>query len=204
VFESAWSVAVKPSISLQAGDALIIVDVQNDFLANGALAVPNGNAVIPVLNRYLTAFRDKGLANVATRDWHPSNHCSFETQGGPWPPHCVQGTRGAQFPSDLDLGQDTTVISTASTPEREVYSGFQETDLHERLQRNGIKRLFIGGIATDYCVLATVKDGLRLGYKVFLLTDAVRAVNVKTGDGQKAEQEMVSRGAIPVTIGEIQ
>jgi nicotinamidase/pyrazinamidase len=187
-------------VPLREGDALIIVDVQNDFLAGGALAVAHGNAVIPVINDYLEAFRASGLPIFATRDWHPANHCSFQTQGGPWPIHCVQNTPGAQFAPDLRLPPDITIISTASTTEQEAYSGFQDTDLHPRLRALGVQRLFIGGLATDYCVLATVRDGLSLGYKVFLLLDAIRPVNVHPDDGQKAQEEMLRSGAIGITV----
>ena len=144
------------SIELQKGDALISVDVQNDFLAGGSLAVPHGNEVIPVMNRYINAFEEKGLPIFATRDWHPANHCSFKAQGGPWPPHCVQGTKGAEYAPDLQLPEDAVVISKATRPDEDAYSGFDGTDMHEHLQKIGVKRLFIGGIATDYCVLNTV------------------------------------------------
>jgi len=186
------------SIKLQKGDALISVDVQNDFLAGGSLAVPRGNEVIPVMNRYIRAFKERGLPIFATRDWHPANHCSFKAQGGPWPPHCVQGTKGAEFAPDLDLPEDAVVISSATRPDKEAYSGFEGTDLHEHLQKIGVKRLFTGGIATDYCVLNTVRDALALGYEVYLLEDAIRAVNVNPDDGEKAKEEMLGSGAKPM------
>jgi nicotinamidase/pyrazinamidase len=190
-------------IRTQSGDALILVDVQKDFLPGGSLAVPSGEQVVPVLNRYIGLFRERNLPIFATRDWHPANHCSFITQGGPWPPHCVQGSPGAEFASDLALPEEAFIISSATNPDREAYSGFSETDLHTRLKALGIERLFIGGLATDYCVLNTVKDALALGYQVFLLRDAIRAVNVHPRDGEEAEQEMVSLGAVPVTIVQI-
>ena len=188
------------SIKLQKGDALISVDVQNDFLAGGSLAVPHGNEVIPVMNCYINAFEEKGLPIFATRDWHPANHCSFKAQGGPWPPHCAQGTRGAEFAPDLQLPDDAVIISSATRPEKEAYSGFEGTDMHERLQKIGVKRLFIGGIATDYCVLNTVKDALALGYEVYLLEDAIQAVNVHPDDGEKAKEEMFGLGAKAMDI----
>ncbi len=191
------------SIELQRGDALISVDVQNDFLAGGSLAVPRGNEVIPVMNRYIRAFEEKGLPVFATRDWHPANHCSFKAQGGPWPPHCVQGTKGAEFAPDLNLPEDAVVISSATRPDREAYSGFEGTDMHERLQKIGVKRLFIGGIATDYCVLNTVKDALSLGYEVYLLEDAIQAVNVHPDDGEKAKEEMFGLGAKTMNVEDL-
>ena len=195
---------MNPEISdlprLKKGDALIVVDVQNDFLAGGSLEVPQGNEIIPVFNRYIEAFRTKGLPVFATRDWHPPNHCSFKAQGGPWPPHCVVDTEGAQFSSDLILPTSTIIISTATEPDKEAYSGFQGTDLNERLRSAHIQRLFIGGLATDYCVLSTVKDAIDRAYKIFLLQDAIRAVNVNPDDGKKAEAEMNGLGTVSITL----
>jgi nicotinamidase/pyrazinamidase len=187
----------------QSGDALLIVDMQNDFLPGGSLAVPRGDEVVPVLNRYLNIFVAKNLPVYATRDWHPANHCSFKAQGGTWPQHCVAGTHGAQFAAALQLPPSATVISKATKPEHDAYSGFQGTDLDERLRAASIRRLFIGGLATDYCVLNTVRDAIGLGYKVLLLGDAIRAVDVQPGDGQCAEQEMLKRGAQRITLEEI-
>lgn len=187
--------------SIRPGDALLIVDVQNDFLPGGSLAVPHGDEVVPVLNRYLRAFQN--LPVYATRDWHPERHCSFKAQGGPWPPHCVAGTRGAEFAATLRLPPSAAIISKAATPEQDAYSGFQGTDLDAQLRAANIRRLFIGGLATDYCVLNTVRDALKLGYEVLLLIDAIRAVDVQPGDGLRAEQEMVSLGAQRITVEEV-
>lgn len=188
------------TVTLQAGDALIVVDVQNDFLPGGSLAVPCGDEVVPVLNRYLAAFAAKGLPIYATRDWHPANHCSFKARGGPWPPHCVAGSGGAQFAPGLKPPPQTTVISKADTPDKDAYSGFEDTDLDRRLRAQDVRRVFVGGLATDYCVLNTVRDARRLGYETFLLTDAVRAVNVNPDDGRNAEAEMRRLGARPFTL----
>ncbi|MBI4001684.1 MAG: isochorismatase family protein [Nitrospira defluvii] len=184
--------------SIGPGDALLVVDVQYDFLPGGALAVPDGAAVIPVLSRYCALFHSKGLPIIATRDWHPSNHCSFHEQGGSWPAHCIAQTPGAQFPEALQLPPSTIVISKGTDPEREAYSGFQETSLHQYLQSRGVTRLFVGGLATDYCVLQTVRDARLLGYGVWLLLDAVQAVNLHPEDGQKAETDMSRLGAVPL------
>lgn len=184
----------------QAGDALLIVDVQNDFLPGGALAVEQGDAVIPALNRYIDAFVTRGLPVVATRDWHPEAHCSFREQGGPWPPHCRANTEGAEFARQLGLPADATVISKATTPDQDAYSGFQGTDLDQRLQAAGVRRLYVGGLATDYCVLNTVRDARRLGYEVMLLADAIRPVDVQPGDGQRAEADMLDLGAHRFTL----
>ena len=187
-----------PSPSPGPGDALVIVDVQNDFLPGGSLAVPRGDQVIAPLNRWIARFAAAGLPVYATRDWHPVDHCSFAAQGGPWPPHCVAGTPGAEFADALGLPSDATVIGKATRQDADAYSGFAGTDLHERLRHAGVKRLFVGGLATDYCVLNTVRDALGLGYGVVLLTAAVRAVDVQPGDGDRALAEMIAAGAVAV------
>ncbi len=185
-------------LHLETGDALLIVDVQNDFLPGGSLAVPGGDEVIPVFNKYLELFKAKGLPVFVTRDWHPKDHCSFEEQGGIWPVHCMAATAGSRFPSDLHLPDFATIISKAVTVEKDAYSGFEGTDLVERLNRAGVRRLLIGGLATDYCVLNTVKDALNNGFGVLLLKDAIRAVNVEPKDEQKAIEEMIRLGAVPI------
>jgi nicotinamidase/pyrazinamidase len=185
---------------LQPGDMLLVTDIQNDFLPGGALAVAGGDEVVPVLNRYVDAFQAQGLPVYATRDWHPLRHCSFYAQGGPWPVHCVAGTHGADFAAALTLPPATTVICKATSRDREAYSSFQGTDLDSHLREAGIRRLFIGGLTTDSCVLNTVRDARRLGYEVFVLADAIRAVDVRAGDGQRAETEMVSLGAQFITL----
>lgn len=193
--------AARP-IRLQASDALVLVDVQYDFVS-GALAVPDATSALPVLNRYLREFTRRGLAVFATRDWHPTAHCSFRDRGGPWPPHCIAGTPGAAFAVGLALGPDARVVSKATTIDRDAYSGFEDTDLDLDLRRLGVHRLFVGGLATDYCVRQTVLDARRLGYEVFLLEDAIRAVNVTPGDGERALAEMRAAGAVPIRIAEL-
>lgn len=188
---------------LLAGDALILVDVQLDFLPGGSLAVPQGDEVVPALNRYIAVFRRLTLPVVATRDWHPPDHCSFQAQGGPWPPHCVAGSDGARFAPLLDLPCEARIVSKATTRDRDAYSGFEGTDLDEWLQRAGVSRVFVGGLATDYCVLNTVRDALRIGYATFLLADAVRAVDAQAGDGERAIAEMRRLGAVAIELGQI-
>lgn len=192
--------ATEKQVEIKPGDALVAVDVQNDFFSGGNLAVKGAEEILPVMNRYIDIFQSKGLPIYTTRDWHPEGHCSFKEQGGPWPVHCLAGTKGAQFHPDLHFPESTVVISTATEVEKEAYSGFEGTDMHDRLQAEGIRRLFIGGLATDYCVFNTVKDGLKYGYEVFLLTDAIRAVNVDPGDGKKAMHEMTGMGAFPIEL----
>ena len=180
-----------------------MVDVQNDFLPGGALVVPRGDEVIPIFNRYLAAFEQDKSPIYATRDWHPPDHCSFQTQGGLWPAHCVMRTQGAQFPSSLRIPSSAIVISKGTSSGKEAYSGFEGTDLEERLRSAAVGRLFIGGLATDYCVLNTVRDGLKRGFQVMLLKDAIRAVNVKPNDGLQAEEEMLRLGAVPFELSSV-
>lgn len=182
-------------IQLQQGDALLIVDVQNDFLAGGSLAVPDGDGVLPPLNQWIERFSANCLPVFATRDWHPPDHCSFKTQGGPWPSHCVANTTGAQFADHLKLPRDADIISKATTRDTDAYSGFGHTDLSHQLLQAHVRRVFVGGLATDYCVLNTVEDALRLGYDVVLLTSAIRAVDVCPGDGARAVATMLAAGA---------
>jgi nicotinamidase/pyrazinamidase len=190
-------------LALRPGDALVIVDVQNDFLPGGSLAVPKGDEVVPLLNRYLASFSAHHLPIYATRDWHPANHCSFKAQGGPWPPHCIAGSPGAQFVRELKLPSAAKIISKAKRPDKDAYSGFEGTTLDARLRARGIKRLFVGGLATDYCVLNTVKDARKHGYEVHLLTDAIRAVNVTPDDGRRAEEEMRHLGSQAITFSRL-
>jgi nicotinamidase/pyrazinamidase len=185
------------------GDALVIVDVQYDFLPGGALAVPHSDQILPVLNRYIGVFEQRRLPIYMTRDWHPPNHCSFQEYGGPWPTHCVAGSRGAAFSEELKFNSPTTVVSKATTPERECYSDFGTTNFEADLRAKGISRLFVGGLATDYCVFNTVKDALALDFKTLLLRDAIRGVNVEPDDSEKAEQEMLRLGAVPIEFGDL-
>jgi nicotinamidase/pyrazinamidase len=183
---------------LGPGDALIVVDVQRDFLPGGSLPVPGGDEVVPVLNRAIVAFVAAGLPVFATRDWHPVGHRSFVNRGGPWPPHCVQGSPGAAYADGLRLPPSATIVSKDTEPEQDTYSGFEGGDLDARLRAAGVRRVFVGGLATDYCVLHTVLDALARGYAVVLLTDAVRPVEAHPGDGRRAEEDMIRRGAVPM------
>jgi nicotinamidase/pyrazinamidase len=185
------------------GDALMLIDVQNDFLPGGSLAVPSGDEIIPVLNRYIEAFSKASLPVYATRDWHPPDHCSFRAQGGIWPPHCVVDSRGAAFSPKLDLPANTAIISKATNINADAYSDFDATGLDQRLRQSGISRLFIGGLATEYCVLYTVRDALACGFDVLLLLDGIRAIDLKPGDGQSAIEEMTALGAIPIRFEDI-
>ncbi|MGZ5050095.1 MAG: isochorismatase family protein [Methylobacter sp.] len=187
-------------IELNNSDVLIIIDVQNDFLPGGRLAVPDGDLVIPALSGYIDHFSKRRLPIFATRDWHPADHESFTVKGGPWPPHCIAGSEGAAFADKLRLPADTAVFDKGVEAYQQSYSDFSNPLFQQRLTDVGADRLFIGGLATDYCVLDTVRDALDLGYSVMLLMDAIRAVNVHPQDGAKAIDDMLERGAIPVTL----
>jgi nicotinate phosphoribosyltransferase len=158
---------------------------------------------VPILNCYLDKFQEQSLPVYASRDWHPPDHCSFTGQGGPWPAHCVQTTEGAKFADTLALPESVEIISKAWLPDQETYSAFQKTNLNEKLKAGNIGRLFVGGLATDYCVLNSVKDAIQLGYTVFLLENAIRAVNVHPEDGRKAIEEMTRMGAHLCQTGDL-
>ncbi len=190
-------------VKITKRDALIIVDVQKDFCPGGSLPVPKGDEVVRVLNEYIRMFKDVGAPIYATRDWHPPNHISFKKYGGLWPPHCIKGSSGAEFHPDLKLPKDTIIISKATESDKEAYSGFEGTELKDDLLDKKVKRVFIGGLATDYCVKSTVLDALRYGFKTFLLTDAIRGVDVRPGDSDRAIEEMIKKGAITITISDL-
>jgi nicotinamidase/pyrazinamidase len=177
-----------PVPAVGAGDALLVVDVQNDFLPGGSLAVPAGDAVLPAVGRALQRFAALALPVFASR---------------PWPPHCVAGTPGADFPDALRLPAGTVVISKATTPARDAYSAFDGTDLHARLQTLGVRRLIVCGLATDYCVQASVLDALARGYAVVVLADGVAAVDVQPGDGERALATMRQRGAVVTAAADV-
>jgi nicotinamidase/pyrazinamidase len=172
-------------------DALLVIDVQNDFCPGGALAVPDGDEVIEPLNWLM---RQHDLV-IATRDWHPADHSSFAEQGGPWPPHCVQETPGAELHADLDGDAIDVVVDKGQARDAEGYSGFEATELERLLRDRGVERVHIGGLALDYCVKHTALDALRLGFPVTVHVAATRPVEVEEGDGQRAVEEMRGSGA---------
>jgi nicotinamidase/pyrazinamidase len=180
--------------------ALILVDIQNDFCPGGALAVAEGDQVVGVVNRLMPHF----ALVVSTLDWHPANHVSFREQGGPWPPHCVQNTFGAELHPALKTEYIGHTFRKATTADRDAYSEFEGVDdqrrsLDEYLKSRGVRRVYIAGLATDYCVRATTLDAVRLGYETTVVTDGVRPVNVEPDDGAKALAEMEAAGARLVT-----
>jgi nicotinamidase/pyrazinamidase len=192
-----------PDFNLNQTDALIIADIQNDFLPGGALPIIDGDQIIPILNEYAKIFQAAHATLVASRDWHPANHMSFVAQGGSWPPHCVQDTEGAKFNSNLKLPEGTLIVSKATDPKKEAYSVFDGTNLGVVLQSKGVKRIFIGGLATDYCVVNSVLDARRLGFEVLVLADATCGIDVKPGDVDRAFETMHDAGAEEVTLEDL-
>ena len=187
-------------IRLNAKDALIVVDVQADFLPGGALPVANGEKVIQPLNDYIRLFSQKGLPVIFTRDWHCRDHCSFRQNGGQWPSHCQADTPGALFPPDLFLPTENRhIISKGEQSDQEAYSGFQDTGLLTLLREHGIRRVFVGGVATEYCVKATVLDALDAGLTTVLLTDAIQGVALQAGDVEKSVEQMLDAGAFALS-----
>lgn len=186
--------ATKSRFELGPDDALLVVDVQRDFCPGGALPVPEGDQVVDVLNAWIERAQRDGAAVVASRDWHPENHASFLQRGGPWPVHCVQDTAGAEFHPSLRLPDDTILVSKGQDPDRDAYSAFDGTGLAQALQARGIRRVFVGGLAEDVCVKATVIDALRGGFETHLLSAATRPVDRQSG--VRALREMQEQHAI--------
>jgi len=175
--------------------ALIVVDVQNDFCPGGSLAVAHGDEVVAPLNKLMKEFLDRGEPVYKTRDWHPPKARHFADYGGTWPVHCVQNTPGAEFHPNLLDDPRVTVISKGIDEGADGYSGFDGTQLAEQLREQGIDEVWVGGLATDYCVKHTVLDALREGFRVRALADAMRAVNINPDDGAQAIAEMRAAGA---------
>jgi len=170
--------------------ALIVVDVQNDFCPGGALAVPDGEAVVEPVNRLAS----QSSFVVATRDWHPPDHGSFAEQGGPWPVHCVAGTRGAELHPGIDRGLLDAVLDKGQARDREGYSGFEGTELERLLREHQVDAVDVAGLALDYCVKATALDAKRAGFDVIVHRNATRAVDVVPGDGDRAVEELRAAG----------
>jgi nicotinamidase/pyrazinamidase len=174
-------------------EALIIVDFQNDFTPGGALAVPDGDEIAERLNELAADPRFDVV--VATRDWHPPDHGSFAERGGPWPEHCVRDTEGAELHSALDRAKVDVIVDKGQDPSTEGYSGFDGTGLERLLRDRGIDRVYVVGLATDYCVKNTTLDALRHGFEVTVEAEGVRGVNVNEGDSDRALEEMREAGA---------
>jgi nicotinamidase/pyrazinamidase len=183
----------EPEEELRPGDGLLVVDVQPCFCPGGDLPIPEGDQVVPVLNRWLAAAREKQIPVYASRDWHPPHHPSFEEEDGTWPPHCVQDDEGAAFHPDLDLPPDTVKVTKGVRLNHNQKSAFDETGLAEQLRRDGVGRLWVGGLALDVCVLASVLDGRREGFEIVVIDEATRPVDAEAG--RKALAQMREAGA---------
>jgi nicotinamidase/pyrazinamidase len=179
--------------SLKSGDALLIVDVQKDFCPGGALPVEDGDQIVPVINRWIAGTRAKRIPVYVSRDWHPVGHMSFHERGGPWPPHCIQDSDGAKFHPDLALPDSTIIVTKGVRFDQDQNSAFDQTGLAVQLRRDGIRRLWIAGLAEDVCVLATVLDACREGFEVVLIEKATRPITPE--GGEKARQQMEDAGA---------
>lgn len=187
---------------------LLVVDVQNDFCPGGALAVAEGDRVVPVLNAYLERFAAAGRPIYASRDWHPAVTKHFAAYGGTWPPHCIQGSEGAELHSGLRLPPGAEIVTKGTAPEDEGYSAFEGvvpdgTPFPEQLRRDGVTHLYLGGLATDYCVRASALDARRAGLDVTLLVDAVRGVNLHPDDSERAIEEMRAAGVELATLDDV-
>ena len=174
--------------------ALIVVDVQNDFCPGGTLAVAHGDEVVEPLNELIDEFLERGDPVYKSRDWHPPTTKHFEKYGGTWPVHCVQNTKGAEFHPGLRDDPRINIVSKG-LGDTDCYSAFDETDLAAQLREQGVKEVLVGGLATDYCVKSTVIDAIKNGFRVKALSDAMKAVEVHPGDGDRAMEEMRAAGA---------
>ena len=171
--------------------ALLIIDFQNDFTSGGALEVPEGDEIAGPVKKLADRFE----LVFATRDWHPPDHASFETEGGPWPVHCVQGTHGAELHPAMHEVEVDEVVDVGIEREDEGYSGFEKSKLADLLHERGVDEVAVVGLATDYCVRASAIDACREGFDTTVITDAIRAVDVNPGDGERALEEMKAAGA---------
>ncbi|MGC9518279.1 MAG: nicotinamidase [Desulfuromonadaceae bacterium] len=183
--------AAAPS-SLHTGDALLIVDVQLDFCPGGALPITDGDKVVPVLNRWIEMAKRLNIPVFASRDWHPACHLSFESQGGSWPPHCLQDSAGARFHPDLALPENTIKVTKGVRFDQDQNSAFDQTGLAQELKKRDIARIWVGGLAEDVCVAATAIDARREGFEVILINDATYPVSPESGS--EARQRMKEAG----------
>jgi nicotinamidase/pyrazinamidase len=190
-------------MTIEKTDALIIVDVQNDFCAGGAIPTTHGAAIAAMLTPIAEAFAAAGAIIITTQDWHPENHISFRENGGSLPIHCVVDTPGAALHADLQLPATTISIKKGQNPARDTYSGFVDSDLETQLAATGAKRLFVAGLTSDYCVLNTVIDAMDMGYEAYVIGDALDAWNVEPNDGPRALHLMHISGATFTTVEDV-
>ena len=185
--------------------ALLLIDLQNDFFPGGALPVQDAYEIVGPVNEYISKFSDKKLPIFVSRDWHPPVSRHFKEGGGDWPPHCVQGTEGARFHPGIRVPPNAVVISKGMDPEGDVYSDFQSYGPEEEpfrtiLEAMGVRELYVAGLATDYCVKATVLDACNLGYRVIVLLDGIRGVNIDVNDSARAIDRMLRACATTATL----
>lgn len=188
-----------PSMHFRSSDALVLVDVQNDFCPGGALPIEGGNEVVAELNRWIEAAMAAGIPVFASRDWHPEGHLSFVAQGGPWPPHCLQDSEGAAFHPDLRLPEGAVKVTKGVRFEQDQNSAFDQTGLAAELRRRSISRIWVGGLAQDVCVAATALDGRREGFEVMLIIDGTRPV---TAEGGRESLEKMEAAGVRVVEGD--
>ena len=191
--------SIEMSQAIRSSDALVVIDPQIDFLPGGSLPVQQGDRIFRPLNAVMPKFRRV----YATRDWHPIKHKSFKTEGGPWPHHCVQNTPGAKFSPKLNIDRIHLVISKGTDADADGYSAFDRTDFDDQLRADGVGRLFVAGLATDYCVKATALEARRIGFDVIVLTDAIAAVNARPGDEEAALAAMHDAGCLLIPTTEL-
>jgi nicotinamidase/pyrazinamidase len=184
----------KPNNLLQKGDGLLLVDVQKDFCPGGSLAIEKGDKILPVLNSWIEAARKKEYPIYASRDWHPLHHVSFTEQGGKWPPHCIQDSEGAEFHPNLMLPGTVVKITKGVRFDQDQNSVFDQTGFADQLRRDNIRRLWVGGLARDVCVLASVLDGRQAGFEIHVLWEGTRPVTPE--GGQDALEGMKRAGAL--------
>jgi nicotinamidase/pyrazinamidase len=179
--------------------ALLVIDFQNDFCPGGALAVEEGDQIAGPIGRLAAEFDHV----LATRDWHPPDHSSFETEGGPWPVHCVQGTPGAELHPSMDEIEIEAIVDVGRERDDQGYSGFENSDLAQLLRDRDVEQIAVCGLATDYCVRASAIDAAKEGFDITVVTDAIRAVEVEPGDGDRAIEDMKQAGAKMATSDEL-
>ncbi len=183
---------------LVAGDMLLVVDVQKDFCPGGALPIAGGDQVVPVINFWTCTAIDSGVPIYLSRDWHPKHHVSFDESGGEWPPHCIQDSDGACFHPALEVPREAVIVTKGTRFDQDQNSAFDQTGLAVWLHRQGVKRIFVGGLAEDVCVLATVLDGCEAGFTMHLIAGATRPVTAQ--GGQEAREKMRQAGARIVAL----
>jgi nicotinamidase/pyrazinamidase len=206
--ETRQKVGFEEILPMKKRMALLVVDVQNDFCPGGSLAIADGDTVIEPLNEYIRLFSQRAQPVFASRDWHPGDSLHFKQYGGTWPVHCVQNTPGAEFDPRLMLPDEAIVVSKGVDRQEDGYTAFQGRDqtgtlLGELLECEGVRELYVGGLATDYCVKWSVLDALRAGYSVSVLRDAIKGVNLRIGDVARAAEQMEDEGAEFVTLEQV-